>query len=286
MTILAGVDFHHLKTVTDWQALANDVQFCVLKTSQGTDFADPAYKARVARARSVGLLVGSYHFADGADAAAEARKFLTLVDHRPGEIVMLDVEGAILSNPALPAWVAEWTAAVHASLGVLPVIYMSASTTRRFDWAPVVKAGCALWLAKYGPIVPPRPAPWPRLALWQHSRTGRPAGTVGAFDMDYFYGDRAAWLALGGAPHQQEDIMDLTPANIDAIAEAVAAKVWGTTATTQNWSVNPEKPRPNRTALEIISDNTAYSSGAEGKAEEGTAKVLAAIAALAAKLGK
>lgn len=52
----------------------------ILKSTQGTHYVDKTYKQRKADALAAGLLVGTYHFADGTDPVEQAKHFLSNSD--------------------------------------------------------------------------------------------------------------------------------------------------------------------------------------------------------------
>ncbi|MFD2674984.1 GH25 family lysozyme [Gulosibacter bifidus] len=184
--------------------------FAIIKATGGTGYVSASCNTQVAAAIASGKRIGLYHFAaDGfADrgAVAEADHFVDSIlghlKHRP--MLVLDWEADAL--PRGSAWAHAWLRRVHARTGVKPLIYMSASVTRQYDWHPVIADDFGLWVAAYYDAAPrgfanpgsaPR-TPWPFVAMWQYTSSGRIAGYDGDLDLNVFYGDAAAWNKYTG----------------------------------------------------------------------------------------
>lgn len=121
---LAGIDVSHHQGVIDWGKVAGAGQaFMVAKASQGISFRDSRFAANVAGARAAGMLVGSYHFANGSAVAREASNYVQAIAGRQaGEVLVLDFEGPILHIADPVGWAAQWLAAVAEATGVMPQI--------------------------------------------------------------------------------------------------------------------------------------------------------------------
>lgn len=194
--MILGCDLSHWQGSPDFAAVrASGREFVVLKTTEGTDLADPRFAANRQRAHDAGLVVGLYHFARAGDPAAEAAWFArTAGEPADGEFVCLDWE--VRGDPV--GWCAAWLAAVAARYGVQPLVYLNRSLRDGHDWTPVIAAGHGLWLAAYDEVTDPvPPGAWPVLAMKQYSRTGSVPGVDGDVDLDVFYGDADQLRAHG-----------------------------------------------------------------------------------------
>lgn len=193
----------------DWQMVARaGISGVLVKATQGSGYVDAQHAANVAGARAAGLLVGHYHYAGASGSqpgspAAEAAWFLRNVDHRPGELLVLDYEpGRPPGNP--DEWCAQFLAAVRETTGVRPLLYMNESTARGLAWTRTRGMGTPLWVARYGvnngqvPSVALNVGSWGAPALWQYTDRGEVAGVVGAVDLNVCYLDELTWHVFGG----------------------------------------------------------------------------------------
>lgn len=202
---LEGIDVSHHQRAIDWARVAGaGKRFMIAKASQGVAFRDSRFAANVAGARAAGLLVGSYHFADGSPVVREVSNYVqAIAGRRPGELLVLDFEGPILHIADPVGWAAQWLGGVAEATGVMPLVYMSRSVTHQFNWSRVVRLGAGLWCAAYAKAMG-SPSHWPFTAMWQYSSSGLVAGVAGRVDLDTFYGDEKAWAAYGGGPAAPE----------------------------------------------------------------------------------
>ena len=152
---MSGVDISSHQSGMD--CVKTKADFFIVKATQGTTYVNPFFSRHYAQAVAAWKLVGAYHYASGGDPAKEADYFLSIVGKRVGECIMaLDwehIKGGG-ENPAFNtsrevSWCQAFAKRIHDKTGVWPLIYMSASVTRRRDWSAVAK-NCPLWLAQYG----------------------------------------------------------------------------------------------------------------------------------------
>lgn len=171
-------------------------QFVIMKASEGGTYKDirlDEYYSMLHESDNgrpdPERMYGFYHYArpdKGNSPKKEAENFLRLVGHHAGYcIYALDVEGKalMLSKDALDSWVAEWCSWIITKTGVKPLIYCSASQTKRFPTA--AKMDCGLWVASWEK----KPAkkdlkPWEFYAFWQDSTSS------GWLDNDQFNGTK------------------------------------------------------------------------------------------------
>lgn len=88
-----GVDISHHQGKVDFEKLKDNVDFVIMKATQGDSYVDPEFKRNQAECRRLGIPCAFYHFADGGDLDGESNHFLkTVGDLRDGEIMFLDWE--------------------------------------------------------------------------------------------------------------------------------------------------------------------------------------------------
>lgn len=165
-----------------------------LKTTQGTNFTDPTYVERIARARTIEWPDGivHYHFFDPSkDPGEQATYFAECIKAsgglKPGETVAFDLESQ--SDPN--AWngvgvnaVLPFGASVKGQLVIRDAdceIYGSLGWLKgQFGLDLVRLTPWALWVARYAPELG-SVSPWPTWKRWQYCETG---GISGGFDLN------------------------------------------------------------------------------------------------------
>lgn len=198
--MILGIDISRHQGAPDLAAVRRSGRsFVVVKATEGTGWTDPEFAASRSRAHDAGLVVGLYHFARAGDARVEAAAFAGAVGHLlAGEFAVLDWE---VSAPDPVDWCAAWLTATGDALGVRPLVYLNQASRDRCDWTPVVRAGVALWLARYDGSTDACPSGcWPALTMKQYSETGTVPGVAGPVALDVFYGTEDELRAHGRAP--------------------------------------------------------------------------------------
>ena len=214
--VMNGVDIASYQAGMDCTKIEAD--FVIVKATQGTGYTNPYFSKHYAQAVAAGKLVGAYHYASGGDANAEADYFLRIVGHRAGGCALfLDWEhnryggeNWVFNTSREVEWVAKFMQRVHDKTGVWPLLYTSASVTRRRDWSPVAKH-CGLWMAQYAdyditgyqgnPWTDGKPCgAWGRnIAIHQYSPSGSIKGyrctRQHGLDMNIAYMTRDQWQA-------------------------------------------------------------------------------------------
>ena len=123
--MLKGIDISH------WQSTFNnfdDVDFAIIKATEGVGYVDPACDTLYQRAKKAGKLLGVYHYArpdTGNSAISEADFFVENIKGYLNEaILVLDWEEGDLGNTT---WAKSFLDRVKEKTGIKPLIYMSAS---------------------------------------------------------------------------------------------------------------------------------------------------------------
>lgn len=236
--MLKGID------ISKWQAGIDlskiDTDFVICKSTEGVGYTDKNCDGFYQEAKRLGKKLGVYHFARpdlGNSAVEEADYFIkeTKGYHKEA-ILILDWEpqGNSIANTG---WAKGWLDRVYEKTGVKPLIYMSASVVRAYDWSKVVAGDYGLWVANYGSnngtaqkgVFNNYPLRyWSFYALWQYTSKGRLSGYNGNLDLNFFTGDKTAWdKYAGGKPSSSTSTSKPVEKSVDELAREVIAGKYG-----------------------------------------------------------
>ena len=181
--------------------------FVIIKATQGTSYVNSDCDRAYQQAKAAGRLLGVYHYFSGGDPAKEAEHFVNNIKGYIGDaILVLDWEGEQNAKFSQgPAVAKPFLDKVRDLTGVKPLIYMSKSVCRQYDWAAVA-AEYGLWVAQYAnnnatgyqtnPWTDAKGfGAWGTPAIFQYSSAGRLSGYNGNLDINIAYMDAAAWKA-------------------------------------------------------------------------------------------
>ncbi|ONI85286.1 hypothetical protein ALI144C_13340 [Actinosynnema sp. ALI-1.44] len=151
-----GIDIYRYQTVTDWNAVRNSgVQFVWVKLSDGFGPAIVRGDRHVGGAKSVGIPVGGYHFAQKGDPPRQARVFLGELNRLGafGIVPALDIENTGVSWGGQEAH--DFSVAFLSELRrhvSRVALYANTSELRAMRAAEVVAKvpGTVVWEANYG----------------------------------------------------------------------------------------------------------------------------------------
>jgi lysozyme len=199
-----GIDVSHHQGSIDWKRVKEaDYTFAYLKATEGADFRDTRYQQNWAEARSVGLVVGAYHFftfcARGAD---QADHFLGVIAEQE-HVLPLGVDVEFTGNckawdsvPAIHFELDAFVRRVEAARGEELIFYTALDQFD--DLIPASLLPRALWIRSlWGE--PSLPLPW---LFWQYSDAGNVPGIEGRVDLDAFAGGWPEWHERVGAHFQ------------------------------------------------------------------------------------
>lgn len=220
-----GVDVASYQSKLNPAAMTT-TQFVIVKFTQGTWYVNPYAEAQYKAAKAAGKLLGSYHYAEGGDAVKEAQYYIKILGSRIGECILgLDWEG--MQNRTFGSgkdvqWCLAFCNEVYRLTGVRPVVYMSKSVCRKYNWAPVAKL-YKLWCAQYGSndATGYKLKPWTDnggFGAWtgdtirQYSSHGSIKGYSGYIDINLAYLTAEEWkeLAKGEAAKPAADPKEKT----------------------------------------------------------------------------
>lgn len=197
-----GIDVSSWQCGINMSAVPGD--FAIVKATQATGYVNPCMTAQLEGARSAGKSIGTYHYAAGGNAVAEADYYISKVSSyiRKG-ILVLDWESYQNAAWGNGAWVRTWVNRVHERTGIWPVIYVQSSAVNQIP--SDVWANCMLWKAQYASMNPTgyQSSPWNMGShgegMIQYTSAGVLAGYGGYLDLNLFRGDRTAWNKIATA---------------------------------------------------------------------------------------
>lgn len=201
---LSGID------ISAWQSGINvaaiPADFVIIKATEGLGYVNSDCDRCYQDAINSGKRVGVYHFADGSGAESEADFFIDNVAGYVGHaILILDWESNALGCG--PDYALAFLNRVQSRTGVKPVIYMSGSVTREYDWSRVVAGDYGLWVACYSVdscsgYIPEAEGYdvgyWNDYCMLQYTSSGYLPGYGDRLDLNVFYGDGSAWDSYAG----------------------------------------------------------------------------------------
>ena len=213
-----GIDVSNWQREIDWLAAAGSGRsFVFAKATEGTTFTDVTFAVNRAGAAGVGMHVGAYHLArpgGASDAAAvasalaQADRFVTVVQPKPGELLpVLDLEATGgLSVVRLTLWVQTWLSEVRERTGSRPIIYVSPAFWKQYmgDSPVFALAGDPLWIAHWTqaalPILPGASWGGAGWSVWQWSNCDHIPGVTGCVDGDRLNGTTFARITMPANP--------------------------------------------------------------------------------------
>ena len=205
---IRGIDVASWQGQPDWrQVAASGISFAITKATEGVGYLNPTFARNWLEIHAAGIVRGAYHFAElGANTPeAEADYFLANVRRvgglAEGDLLALDLEdkeGSLKRANDVGGWALSWLRYVERQTGVAPLLYTAPNViTEHSLFGYPALAGYPLWLASYRDGVPPVPAPWTEISIWQHSDAGSVPGIVGDVDLNRFMGTADELASLG-----------------------------------------------------------------------------------------
>jgi len=229
MPSIQGIDISHYQGTPNFDQLKSQIDFVIIKATEGINYTDPQLTYNQSEARRVGLGLGYYHFAqpNSNTPQKEVAYFLSKVTPDIGEILCLDFE---VSYPNPVTWCKLFLDTLSTSLnGYKPLIYLNKSLANGYDWSSVINANYGLWLASYDSNQTSIPTnPWPTLAMKQWTSSGTLNGISGNIDRDTFFGDLSTFKKYGynnqtsGSESQESNMTDqdlFTKYNVKSLEE-------------------------------------------------------------------
>nr|DAP78448.1 MAG TPA: hypothetical protein [Caudoviricetes sp.] len=205
---LFGVDISSHQGNIDLSALTID--FCIVKATEGTTYLNPFFHSKMEQAKSLGLLTGVYHFANGRTSGLqEADWFLANIGNYVGNsILILDWEDDAVERGASYAY--EFMKRIEEKTGVKPMLYTGRYVIEQFDFSKIVQADYGLWLATLDGSEYHTYMEFPLVAMvqtWARPISGYPR----PIDNNVFYGSRETWKKYCGNRKVEAETKPNTP---------------------------------------------------------------------------
>ena len=200
---MQGIDISNYQKSINLSKL-KELDFVIIKATQGTGYINPSMKSQIKQAIDLGIPYGLYHYASQGGAEKEAQHFIdTVKDHIGKAILVLDWETDSNPNFKNIKYAKTFLDYVKDRAGVAPLIYMSKSVCRQFDWKDTA-ALYPLWVAQYRNknITGWQKEPWTdakgygawsKPAIFQYTSTGRLEGYRDNLDLDIAYISKETW---------------------------------------------------------------------------------------------
>lgn len=197
-----GIDIASYQDGIDLSVVPCD--FVIVKATEGTSYVNPDFDRAYDQAVALGKKVGIYHYAASGGAQNEADYFLYMVGDRVNNaILVLDWEQGGNANFNNVSYAKAFLDRVYQKTGVRPLIYMSKSVCRQFNWASVAPY-YGLWVAQYANYNPTgyQSDPWTDAygygawsspVIFQYSSSGHLSGWSGNLDLNIAYMDGTTW---------------------------------------------------------------------------------------------
>lgn len=176
------IDLSHHNPTPDWAKIkAAGVLGVIHKATEGTGYADPDRKPRLAAAYRAGLLIATYHFMRPGALSAQMDFYLKTIDAAQGERVVLDHEDAGVSLSDLKAAIAYlWAKRPDLQITIYSGNLIKEQLGGSHD---ELLARTSLWVAQYNNSGPSWPtATWPSWSLWQWTDHETVAGIAAPVD--------------------------------------------------------------------------------------------------------
>lgn len=165
---MMGIDVSHHNNKALIESILCDktanVDFVIAKATESVAYKDVEFDFYMRLALSYNKLIGAYHYVNSFDLTAgsvgsdltaesarnEAYNFCSYVRPYSSAILVLDFEEKHLLNQQGVDYLYLVAKEVKNMTGTPPLIYMSESTYKQFDFSELIKLGCGLWSAKWG----------------------------------------------------------------------------------------------------------------------------------------
>jgi lysozyme len=163
------VDLSHWDPASDYnQVKSSGIYGVIYKATEGTSFTDDTYVSQQYSAKSVGLLWGAFHFADGGDVHKQIDNFLQFASPDPDELFGLDWEdngGNKMSAADAKTWITEVENQLNRPNQC--VVYSGNTAKEKIQGKDAFFGARRLWLCQYTSGTPTWQASWDNYWLWQ-----------------------------------------------------------------------------------------------------------------------
>lgn len=186
--MLKGIDISHWNSAS---AITKELDFVICKATEGNTYKDKTFLANLEKCSKLGIeCVGAYHFAKtNQNVQDNVDNFVNTVmkakQFGKSMILALDIEGIDITRKNAFQWCLDWLQLVELATGIKPVVYVSASYTKKMK--EIASHGYGLWVAHWTKKPKPTFYNWKFWAFWQY-------GVVNKLDRDYFNGTKEQYI--------------------------------------------------------------------------------------------
>tara|TARA_R110002126_G_scaffold291771_1_gene457527 strand:+ start:6450 stop:7121 length:672 start_codon:yes stop_codon:yes gene_type:complete len=189
---IKGVDISHWNEVSSWSKLKPNINFVIIKATQGSSYTDPKFNSYWESSKKNNITRGAYHFFQpGISAEKQFSNFKKNVKLSKGDLPpVLDVEDKLADMDE----VNKWLELAEKHYGVRPIIYSDYLFFKVFMDGKV--KDYKLWLhidEKYNlqPSFNNHDC-----NMWQYSHKGKLPGIKGDVDLDYFLDNQSTFKQM------------------------------------------------------------------------------------------
>lgn len=185
-----GIDVSSHQDEIDWEKVSNDnIKFCFLKATEGTDFVDKRYKTNYLGAKENNILIGAYHFFRfGSSGKEQAKNYINnvAIDHLDIPPV-LDVERhgnyfSFSKVDEIRIEIKNFLKEIEKLYCIKPIIYTNVDGYERYIKGYFEEY--EIWICRI--CTEPQNHHW---SFWQYSHKGKVKGIEGKVDLNTFNGD-------------------------------------------------------------------------------------------------
>ncbi len=192
--LIWGIDISSHTGNIDWiKVKEQNVDFVIIKASEGATLKDKSFRDNVKRAQEAGIPVGAYHFFNfNRKGTTQAHNFLNAIDGLKFDLPpVVDVEewGNVVRRPRkqIITDLIDFVKLVENTTGQKILIYTNKDTFKWYisDSFP----DNDIWICSFD-HTPDIDKSW---TFWQYHHEGRLKGVQGKVDFNVFYGNTIEW---------------------------------------------------------------------------------------------
>ena len=187
-TAFQGIDVSTWQSYIDWNAVAKNNHFAIIRAGYGTGGVDDYFETNYKNAKAAGVKLGAYWYSYASstnDAALEAKAILRLLKGKKFEWpIYYDIEESSIFSSGITNSIAMTFCRALEAAHYYCGIYASASALNSY-FNSEVKTAFTIWVAHWDTDAPAYHGDY---ALWQY-KVGYTSGVSGQCDLDYGYID-------------------------------------------------------------------------------------------------
>lgn len=195
-----GIDVSHHQDVIDWHVLARtNLDFVIMKATEGGDFKDRKFQENWEAAREIGITRGAYHFftfcRSGRDQALNFMETVPFEENMLPPVIDLEFSGNCSARPPKEEVLKEvsiFAELVKRNYDRQPILYVNYDSYKAFVQGEDLPY--YIWISDY--LKSPSIDPMHQWTFWQYTDRGRLHGIHGFVDLNVFNGTREYFKEL------------------------------------------------------------------------------------------